>query len=58
MCPAKEKQPARPVKDGYLDDAFAIFKARQHPFVLVVVSTSRWMGLRVCSEEVSLTLPS
>lgn len=41
MSPAKEKQPARPVTDGYLDDVFAIFKKRQHPFVLVEVSALR-----------------
>lgn len=42
----------KPAKDGYLDDVFSIFKARQHPFVLVEESALRWMGLRVSPEEV------
>src|SRR5277367_5522012 len=40
----KEKQPVRPLKNGYLDDVFSIFKARQHCIVLVEESAMRWMG--------------
>ena len=53
--PAKEKQAIRPRKNGYLDDVFSIFKARQHPFMLLEESALRWMGLRVSPEEVSIT---
>ena len=56
--PANEKQPVRTLKNGYLDDVFSIFKARQHPFVLLEESALRWMGLRVCPEEVNITSPS
>lgn len=56
--PAEEKQPVRPLKDGYLDDVFSIFKARQHPFVLLEESAMRWMGLRVAAAEVNVTSPS
>jgi hypothetical protein len=58
MSPTKEKQPAKPVKYGYFDNVFAILKARQHPFVLVEESALHWMGLRVCSKEVSLNFLS
>jgi hypothetical protein len=51
----KENQPVRPLKDGYLDDVFSIFKVHQHPFVLVEESALRWMGLRVSPEEVNIT---
>src|SRR6202034_3630159 len=44
--PAEEKQPVRPLKNGYLNDVFSIFKARQHPFILLEESALRWMGLR------------
>jgi len=50
---AKEKQPVIPLKKSYLDDVFSIFKASQHPFVLVEESVMRWMGLRVFPEEVN-----
>jgi len=49
-------QPVTTVKHGYLDDIFSIFKAHHHPIVLVEESALRWMGLRVCPEEVNLTL--
>src|SRR3954447_17691168 len=47
-----------PAKNGYLDDLFSIFKARQHPFVVVEESALRWMGLRVSPYEVNITSPS
>jgi hypothetical protein len=53
--PAKEKQPVQPLKNGYLDDVFSIFKARQHPFILLEESALRWMGLRVSPEEANIT---
>jgi len=56
--PAKEKQPVRPLMNGYLNDVFSIFKARQHPFILLEESALRWMGLRVSPEEVNITSPS
>jgi len=56
--PAKEKQPVRPLKNGYLDDMFSIFKARQHPFILLEESALCWVGLRVSLEEVNITSPS
>jgi hypothetical protein len=56
--PAKEKQPVRPLKNGYLNDVFSIFKVRQHPFILLEESALRWMGLRVSPEEVNITSPS
>jgi len=49
-------QPVRP-NTGYLDDVFSIFKARQHPVVLVEESALHWMGLRVFPEEVNITSP-
>jgi hypothetical protein len=55
--PAKEKQPAGPSKNGYLNEVFLIFKAHQHPFVLVEESALRWMGLRVSAEDVIITSP-
>jgi hypothetical protein len=58
ISPAEEKQPVRPLKDGYLDDVCSIFKARQHPIVLVEESAMRWMGVRVSSEEVNITSSS
>jgi hypothetical protein len=48
----KEKQPVGPPKHGYLDNVFSVFKARQHPFILVEESAMRWMGSRVSPEEV------
>lgn len=56
--PPEEKQPVRPLKDGYLNDVFSIFKARQHPFVLLEESAMRWMGLRVAAAEVNITSAS
>jgi hypothetical protein len=53
--PAKEEQPVTPLKKGYLDDVVSIFKARQHPLVLVEESAMRWMGVRVSPEEVNIT---
>jgi hypothetical protein len=58
MSHVQEKHPARPLNDGYLDDVFAIFEARQRHLVLIEVSALRWTGLRVCSEEVNLTFLS
>lgn len=55
---ASEKQPVRTVEHGYLDEVFAIFKARQHPIVLLEESALPWMGLRVFADEVSLFSPS
>lgn len=54
--PAKEKEPASPVRDGFLDEVFLIFKVRQHPIVLVEESALRWMGSRVSPEEVHMLL--
>ena len=56
--PAKDMQPVRLPNTGYLDDVFSIFKARQHPVVLVEESAIRWMGVRVSPEEVNITSPS
>ena len=56
--PAKVKQAIRPLKNGYLNDVISIFKARQHPFILLEESALRWMGLRVAPEEVNITSPS
>jgi hypothetical protein len=52
--PTKVKQPVGSAKDGYLNDVFLIFKARQHPFVLVEEAALRWMGLRVFPKEVNI----
>lgn len=41
------------MSQGYFDDVYIIFKARQHPFILVEEAAFRWMGQRVCHEEVS-----
>jgi hypothetical protein len=56
--PAEEKQPVRPLKNGYLGDVFSIFKARPYPFVLVEESALHWMGIRVFPEEVNIMSPS
>lgn len=40
---------------GYLDDVYIIFKAHQHPFILVEESALRWMGQRVYPMEVSIS---
>jgi hypothetical protein len=56
--PAEEMQPVRPPNTGYLDDVFSIFKARQHPVVLVEESALHWMGLQVFPEEVNIASPS
>jgi hypothetical protein len=53
-APVGEKQPV-PWKDAYLDTVFSIFKARQHPFVLVEEAALGWMGLRVSPREVNIT---
>jgi hypothetical protein len=53
--PAIVKQRVTSPKDGYLDDVFSIFKAHQHPLILVEESAIRWMGLRVSPEEVNIT---
>jgi hypothetical protein len=55
---AKEKQPVRLLKNGYLNDVISIFKAHQHPIILLEESALRWMGLRVSPEEVIITSPS
>jgi len=39
-------------RTGYFDHVFAVFKARQHPIVLVEEAAMRWMGLRVINDEV------
>jgi hypothetical protein len=54
ISPEKEKQSVELPKNGYLDDVLSIFKARQHPFILVEESAMRWMGLRVSPEEVNI----
>ena len=53
--PAKEKQPiiVPRKKNGYLDDVFLIFKAHQHPIVVVEEAAMRWVGSRVSPEEVN-----
>jgi hypothetical protein len=51
------KMSASSPKDGFLDDLFSIFKARQHPIVLVEESALRWMGLRVSPIEVNIPSP-
>lgn len=43
---------SRARQDGYLDGVYSIFEAHHHPVVVVEDGAMRWMGLRVCPEEV------
>jgi hypothetical protein len=47
-----EEKQATPYGHGPLDAVFSIFKARQHPIILVEEAAFRWMGLRVYPIEV------
>lgn len=44
-------------QDGYYDCVFSIFESYHHPIILVEDGAMRWMGLRMCSEEVRKELP-
>lgn len=52
---ANEMQSDMLAKDGYFDYVYSIFKAQQHPIVVVEEFALRWMGLRVFPEEVTIT---
>lgn len=39
-------------QDGYFDGVYSIFEAHHHPVVVVEECAMRWMGLRLCPEEV------
>ena len=56
--PAKEKQPVKLNANGYFDYVFLVFKARQHPIVLLEEYALRWMSIRVNPEEVNITSSS
>jgi len=55
--PEALKMSASSPNHGFLDGLFSIFKARQHPIVLVEESALRWMGLRVSPIEVNNSSP-
>ena len=42
---------------GYFDDVAAILAAREHPIILVEETALRWMGQRVSSDAVIISIP-